>query len=206
MKPESYQSAYERARRALARREPHDIVARSEARFQALDDGRGRFELLYLGKTHIVAYPDGAVTSQGGDGEVTIFDKIILLHYLLAADGSPLTGQWINFRQLPGGLMYLSAFEAQCLQPIAREFGYDLPRFLQAGEAAGGESTRIGDGSFLFRVLPRFLAICVLWFGDEEMPPAVDFLFDESAPHYLPTEDIDAVCRELGQRLLAKTR
>ncbi len=203
VKPEAYQSAYEHARAALSKRDPYDIVARSEACFEALNNGSGQFSLPYFRKTHHVAYPDGAVSSPGGD--VSTVDKIVLLHYLLTADGSPMTGQWLNFRKLPGGELYLSAFEAQCTNPLARVFGNDLSRFVSAGEAAGGERTRIGDGSFLFRVLPRFLVICVLWLGDDELSPGVDFLFDESAPHYLSTEDVAVVCRGFVRRLTTGT-
>ena len=204
MKLENVELAYDKARLELSRRDPYDIAARSEARFEKTSAERGHFEIPFLGRTHVVDYPEGFVSLRNGD-QIPIITKTILLHYLLTADGTRLTGEWINFRRLPGGLLYLSAFQAQCLAPLAREFGSDLPRFLRAGEAAGGEQVRMGDGSFLFRVLPRFLVICVLWLGDDEFPPAADFLFDASAPHYLSTEDIEVLCFELADRLMGRS-
>jgi hypothetical protein len=204
LKLENCELAFEKAQLELRTKDPYGIVARSEARFEALGDSTGEFELPYFGKMHVVTFPEGLVYRRDG-GKVTTITKTILLHYLLGANGSPLTGEWINFRRLPGGMLYLSAFQAQCLSPIAREFGNDVQRFLQAGEAAGGESTRMGDGSVLFRVLPRFLAICVLWLGDDEFPPAADLLFDASAPNYLSTEDIEVVCLEISERLMQRS-
>lgn len=201
MKPETYQLAYDGARQALSKRSPRDVVARSETRFEELENGQGRFVIPYLGTTHFVSYPDGHVSSRDGD-PVTIGERIILLHYLLTSDGSPLTGEWLNFRQLPGGLLYLSAFESQCTTPLSGEFGYNLARFVAAAEAIGGERTRIGDASFLFRALPRFPVICILWLGDDELPPAASFLFDASAAHYLPTEDVAVLCDEIRRRFM----
>lgn len=202
MRAESYQLAYDKARLELELRAPHDVVARTESRFEDSGEGKGRFLLPYFGEAYSVAYPDGLVSDLRTGQEPPISTTIVILHYLITADGSPLAGQWLNFRKLPGGLMYLSAFEAQCCAPLAREFGRDLSRFLQSAEAAGGARTRLGDASFLFRVFPRFPVICVLWLGDDELSPAVDFLFDEAAPHYLHTEDIAVACRDLGRRLM----
>jgi hypothetical protein len=39
--------------------------------------------------------------------------------------------------------------------------------------------------------------LAVAWPGDEDFPPAYRVLFDESAPHYLPTD----VCAILGSFL-----
>jgi len=33
-----------------------------------------------------------------------IFSSVLILHYLLNADGTPLENKWISFRELPDGL------------------------------------------------------------------------------------------------------
>ena len=130
--------------------------------------------------------------------------KVLILHYLVRANGKLPSGEWVNFRELPSGLMYQQAFRAQCVEPIARAYGKDLEGFLAAAAAIGGERARMGDASFLFRVFPRVIVACLLWLGDDELPPAADILFDAAVPHYLSIEDVDGVGRDLSARLLGR--
>ncbi len=71
---------------------------------------------------------------------------------------------------------------------------------------AGGERARLGDGSFYFRVLPRLPLMCVLWLGDEDVPPGANILFDAAAGAYLPGEDLAYVGIALTARLLGAKR
>jgi hypothetical protein len=131
-----------------------------------------------------------------------IATRIILLHYLLTADGTPLTSKWIAFRSLPGGLGYDAAFQGRASLRLAHAFGTDRAAFETAARAFGGEQLDFGDASFLFRLLPRVWLAVVLHLADEEFPANANILFDATASHYLPTEDLAVLGGMLASRLI----
>ena len=61
--------------------------------------------------------------------------------------------------------------------------------------------SRTGDAAYYFLAFPRVPVACLLYLGDEEVSPSVSVLFDASAPHYLPTEDLSHVGMHLSQVL-----
>ena len=127
---------------------------------------------------------------------------MLLLHYLATADAAPASGEWVAFRYLPDGRVYEAAFERRAPRELARVFGQDKEGFVKAAQSLGGQALRFGDASFAFRPLPRLHLACVLWLADEEMPASAQVLFDSSAGHYLPTEDLAAIGGMLGGQLL----
>ena len=128
--------------------------------------------------------------------------QTLFLHYLLTADGRPLTGEWVSFRELPDGLFYQQAFRQRSLLPLEGKFGHNRPAFERAATALGGEKLDLADSSFRFSALPRVPLAALLWMGDEEFPPSVQILFDASAGGYLPTEDLAMVGGMLSGSLL----
>lgn len=206
MQPKNYEAAYEKARNELRASDPRVMAGRADVLYTDLGDGRGTFSVRYFDRRYLVAYPDGVVTEADSGQEASIFTQILLLHYLTSASGSSLKGQWVSFRQLPGGLLYERAFRARSLEPLIQAFGQDSALFAAAARRVGGEPARLGDASFLFRILPRLPLMCVLWLGDEEMPAEVNILFDASAGSYLPTEDLAVIGGTLSGRLLRAAR
>jgi hypothetical protein len=126
----------------------------------------------------------------GRETEADIATRILLLHYLIHADGTPLASRWIAFRNLPGGLGYDAAFQKRASQRLAHKFGRDRSAFEKAAQRLGAERLSFGDAAFLFRALPRVWLAVILYLADEEFPPGANVLFDAAASHYLPTEDL----------------
>ncbi|TDA67707.1 MAG: DUF3786 domain-containing protein [Clostridia bacterium] len=116
-------------------------------------------------------------------------EQVLILHYLLHASGTPLTGRWISFRELPGGSLYMDAFRRRALLPLMGTFGNSAPGLLEAAAAYGREVGEWGHASVILRPFPRVPVGVVVWEGDEELPANASILFDSSAPDYLPTED-----------------
>ena len=133
---------------------------------------------------------------------VPIAVRLLLVHYLTTADGTPMASRWITFRQVPGGLGYWSAFQGRSSKRLAQRFGSDLESFVCVAEALGGERLTFGDASFMFRVLPRLWMAVVLHVADEEFGPEVNLLFDGSADHYLPTEDLAVLGGMMASHLI----
>jgi len=117
------------------------------------------------------------------------------MHYLTNADGSAITGSWINYRQLPGAKLFERRFTNLVSQPLLDLFRSDIESFREAAVGFGGQPMNgMGDAAFVFKALPRLPVACVLNIGDGEMPPSMNILFDQAAPNYLPTEDVTILC------------
>ena len=100
-----------------------------------------------FGRPHLVTHPGGEVTAApaGPDpaapGEPAhIAVAILLLHYLLLADGAPPAGEWKAYRELPDGLFYATSFAGRAEAPLAQAFAGSpagLDAFRAAARAVG---------------------------------------------------------------------
>jgi hypothetical protein len=156
----------------------------------------------YFGQARRVTWPEVSVTPGDGAGEISLPEQGLILHYLLNASGDPLTGQSIDFRQVPEGGFYWSAFVSRAKKPLLETFGQDLALYSEVAATLGGEPLSLGDAAARYLALPRFPITHVLWGGDEEFPPEASILFDATAPGYLPTEDIAAIAGASVYRLM----
>ncbi len=126
----------------------------------------------FFGTPHQVTHPGGETTRQQGDETRTAHAavSIVLLHYLLTADGTGLADQWVTFRELPGGLFYAQAFADHAEGVIAAKFGADVAGFRAAAATLGGLPLDLADAAYRFQALPRVPMAVLLWAGDDELP------------------------------------
>lgn len=144
--------------------------------------------VIFMGDEYQVQHPGGSVTGPGGD-ETSLYLAIIILHYLVTAKGTPLTGRWIAFRHLPGGDIYIDPFQNRAVKPFLKNFGNNPEEFKRAALALGGKEIKQSGISMVIQVLPRVPICFTIWPGDEELPASATILFDEAASSYMPTED-----------------
>lgn len=162
-----------------------------------------------LGAPHVVTHPGGEVWAgpQGQERrEAHVAVAILLLHYLLCADGTPPAGTWSAYRELPDGLFYAVSFARRAEEPLSRAFAGSveaLDAFRQAARGAHGDALTLGDASFRFVALPRVDVAVLVWAGDDEEPGEARMLFDAHAGHYLPAEDLAGLGGQLAHRLAA---
>ena len=199
---ETYGPALRKAQRSLSQTDPREIEARAAVSYQAKDDKSGRFSVPFFGALYHVLWPDGSIARADGEGIVDIASHILILHYLLTADGTPLASKWIAFRNLPGGIGYEGAFQGRANLRLAGAFGSDASSLSSAARSLGGEPLSFGDASFLFRLFPRVWLAVVLYIADDEFPADASVLFDGSTEHYLPTEDLAVLGGMLASRLI----
>ena len=179
-------NAYEKARKDVAGLSPHIAASMSGARFD-----EGRFTVPFFHRSFTIDLPGAKVTEVGSETAPPRLLEILLMHYLVNADGTPVSGMWITYRHLPGANLFEQRFTDMALQPLLDSFGNDAEGFRQAGLAIGGTPmSRTGDAAFRFMALPKIPMGCILYLGDDEVPPSINILFDAAAPHYLPTEDL----------------
>jgi hypothetical protein len=136
---------------------------------------------------------------------VSLVTRILLLHYLIRADGYPLTGKWVAYKDIPAGFLYASVFARRVTDPLQRRFGKSARSFKETGIRSGGEPVEIGDASFILHAFPYVPLQYVLWEGDEEFPPSIQLLFDAAVDHYLTLEDIVVLGQVTTGRLINRS-
>jgi hypothetical protein len=199
-----FRVAWERAAAKWAAADPARCAARAGCGLAP-----GGVEVPYFGRPHLVSHPDGDVTAAGEPAHVAV--SILLLHYLLHADGVLPAGEWLAFRDLPDGLFYATSFAERVEAPLARAFGavsaagleVALEAFRRAAAAAGGAPLDLADASYVFQALPRLTLAVLVWAGDDEFPAQARVMFDASAGHYLPAEDLAGLGGQLSRRLVS---
>ena len=206
---ETYEVALAKAQGDLRKLDPYETAYKAGCNYSAVGEagtpsrssGGGQFSVPFFGAEHTVVAPAMSVHAAGGP-EPDISTRLILLHYLIHADGTPPADHWAAFRELPNALVYDPAFQGRSSLRLVHEYGHDPKGFAAAAENLGGEKLAFGDVSYLFRVLPRLRMAVILHVGDEEFGPAVNVLFDAAAGHYLPTEDLAVLGGLLASKLI----
>lgn len=128
--------------------------------------------------------------------------RILALRYLYRADGSPVTGEWVAYRDLPGGLFYAATIPPTVERPLAEAFGWQPGSLTSAAAHLGGQPEYFGDEAFSYLAFPRVPLLVVLHRGDEEFPPEARVLFDRCCSHYLNTDDLKVLATQLSALLL----
>lgn len=196
----------EKMRKALAATDAVLLGARSGASYTKSQEGQGEFALEYFDESYLISYPQFEARDKATEKECPPGLLFLFLHYLHAADGTALAERWIGYRELPDGMFYSQAFQGYSGARLVSTFGNDLARFREAALRAGGETLSFGDAAFMLRALPRVPLAIVYWLGDEEFPPNANVLFDASAGHYLSTDALAVLGRELCSKIIAQTR
>jgi hypothetical protein len=198
---EAYQQAYEMASRRLRETADLHALCRRSGAMLADEAGKKVISLDYLGQPCRVVLPDVDVSTASGE-PLSPRDRLIILHYLNTADGSPLTDRLITFKELPEGAVYYPTYVKRTIKPLLDKFADRPESLIAAAKSIGGVKAETGDFSFHLYALPRVPLTVTLWLGDEELPPEGNILFDSSITDYLPTEDITVLCEILAWKMV----
>jgi len=112
------------------------------------------------------------------------------LWYLTQAQVISPSGNFINPRELAGGLIFSHGSHALPLDKLAAKYGGDTTAFLKKGISLGGVCSDYGDASIKLYPFPRIPVLLVLWHKDEEFPANAVLLLDATCSCYLPTDII----------------
>jgi hypothetical protein len=159
----------------------------------------GELRVAVLDRTALVDIAAGSVIwDDGTELEDTL--KVILLHYLLQADGR-IDGKWMSFREIESGNLYYSVFHGRALVRLISAFGSDLARLVAASVKLGGARVERGDASFDFMFFPYLKMNITIWNGDDEVPASANILFDAAAGRILGAEDLAHVAEDIVETL-----
>ena len=168
------------------------LADRIGAVYESSEESTGVFTLVYWDRQVGLTYPDFKLTDAESGKELGLMDQAMLAYYLSTSDGTPLTGHWMAFTQLPDGTFYTQAFQGYTGAELAKAFGDDVKGFARAATSIEGNMAiaddALGDEAVAFQILPyvRLLAAC--WLGDEDFPSSYRILFDASAGRHLTTD------------------
>jgi hypothetical protein len=199
-KQKNYQQSFDLARGLLQGSNLKERAEKAGAIYRKKEDAE-EIVLSFFSDSHHILFP-GAEFSSISKKTVSLVTRVLLLHYLIHADGSPLRGRWVGYKDIPGGLMYAGVFARRVTEPLIKKFGKSAKEFKEIGIQSGGNPMDLGDASFTLNALPMIPLQYVLWEGDDEFPPSLQLLFDASVDHYLSLEDIVVLGQMSTARLI----
>jgi hypothetical protein len=163
-----------------------------------------QFRVPFLNRAYRVGFPEFTFEDEAdSQKEVPIQEQILILHYMLSPAPSPLTDNWISYREIPGASFYYSSFVRRAIDPLKKVFGQNIDNLLHAVVIMGGKTIDTGDAGYEFRLFPNIPVRLILWAGDEEFPAEANMVFDENIGSMLSPEDIAWLAGMLAYRLIA---
>jgi len=160
----------------------------------------------YLNQSYRVTMPNIEILLTDSQEEVSVRDRVLILHYLLSATGAPATNKLIAFKELPGGDNYFRTFSKRAIEPLVEHFGEQPHLLIDTAGKLGGHRVAYGDAAIIINAFSRVSITIVLWQGDEEFPPQGDILFDAAISDYLSTYDITVLCENITWKLVKFSR
>lgn len=196
---EAFGLAIELATKILETMDPEDLCRRTGAIY--LD--RYRILLNYLNQSYLINIKNTEISlKENAQEEIPLKDRILILHYLTQAKGTPLTNKLITYAQIQGGKFYCPVFQKRTVEPIIRYFGHQPELLVNASEPIGGTKAKYGDSSISINPFPFVRFFIILWRGDDDIPPNGNILFDKNITDYLSAEDIAVLSETIIWRII----
>ena len=201
-----YELAYKLACEQLAKiNDIEQLCLKSGARYQVIDSKKVII-IEYLNQSYLITLPDIEISLLDSEQDVPLKDKILMLHYLTWAKGTPLANRLIAFKELSEGSNYFPTFSKRAIKPLLGPFGAEPGRLIGAAGKLGGRKADYGDVAVTINAFCRVPITIVLWRGDDEFAPEGSILFDASISDYLSTYDIAELCESIARRLIKRLR
>ena len=202
---DNYEAALRIAQERWRGLDPLRQAARSGSEVHHGDGGRSTVSVSvpFLGRIFEVTHPDGRVGLAGGWASPSVWEQILVMHYLCSERPVPDTDRVIAFSEIPDGKFYDATYQRRTKLHLLRVFGSAPERLLEAARAVGAQSAAMGDVVVSVRAFPLVDVHVLLWRGDDEFPPDASVLLGERIRGFLDAEDT-AVLAGLVVSYLAK--
>ncbi|MFC1592039.1 DUF3786 domain-containing protein [Thermodesulfobacteriota bacterium] len=192
----AYEEAFTLGCEQLQQKDLAAWCTRAGARVRELGDARTEILISFLHKPVRVCVPDFTFTAEDGT-EIGVWEKILILHYLNQCEGTPLSNDLINYRQVKDGATYYPTFEKRSIKPLLKFFGSSPEKLGAAAAQLGAERAEHGDYGVRIMAFPLVPLYYVVWKGDDEFPPEANILFDATIEQNLSAEDIAVLCQQV---------
>ena len=177
--------------RILKNSDLEDIAFKSGATIT----GTQRIGLLFFGDEVIVDLETEGVyygeKASGGKLEdskkLDIFSYAVILHYLVNADGTRISGEWVSYRELPDGMFYFRTIPG-VLEPVRQKYKSSAQGLIKKIEGYGGDkSSDFKNGAVIYPFI-NFPVLLIMDEESEEFDASLRILFDSAGSHYLKTD------------------
>jgi hypothetical protein len=192
---EAIELALVSAQKSLKAMDPREVAKRAGVQWHE-SQGGGSFEVTFLNRRYRVELPGAEVKPDTGETP-SLVRRVLILHYLIQAQGKELARRWVDFRSLPGGVVYYPVFRGRVIARLIRMFGERPEELIPAAAALGGREIAMADCAVEIPVFPRVPVVFALWKASEEFGPEGTVMYDDALPAYLETEDAIIVCEEI---------
>jgi len=199
---QSYELAYKLACQQLESKDIQHLCHKNGAQYVDCN----RIIIEYLNQPYLITLANSEISLKDSKEKVPLKDKILILHYLNLAKGTPAANRLVTFRQLPGGASYFPVFSQRAIKPFLNHFGKEPELLTDVAAKLGGYQANYGDIAITINAFPRVPITFALWQGDDEFPPRGSIMFDASISAYLSTEDITVLCETIIWRLAKSLR
>ena len=147
---------------------------------------KSEFVVSSIGQEIKVHYPDFVIKQ-----EVEMWHHLTLLQYMAMADGSSLTGKWIDLSQMRGGLSRGISFNKDITSIFEKNFvDVSVDAFQKACQELGGV---IMEGRADITVKIPYASMFPIqinyWEGDDEFPPNAQVLYSDNFAEGFAAED-----------------
>jgi len=164
--------------------DPQDAVARTGVKW----DGK-EFYVNLLGRDYAIAHPVYAIWAVDGSAVPPLPTQTFLLRWLLEGRAVKSTGNWLTFREMPWGELYIKPYTGRVLTRAAFTFGTRLAAFKKGAEAMGGLPVSHGDAGYEFTLIGDYRMRILVWEGDDEFPPNAQVLYSDNFTDGFAAED-----------------
>ncbi len=169
---------------------------------EVVDPAGGICRIHFINRDYRVDHSSGEVNFSKAEEQPTIWERIIILHYLANAQGVPETGELISYQQIPDGWLYYPSFVRRTAGILVKTFSRNPEAFREAGLAIGGKPSSLGKYAVEVLAFPKVKYHFLMWPGDDEFEAEVKCVFDKNIMEYLPAEDITVLANIIAIRLV----
>lgn len=171
-----------------AKLDPKEAASRCGASYDPVTQSL-RARLLYV--DYELTWPAFSIRSkdQTGFALENLPAQMLLMRYLLEGCESIGSGEFLPYREMPWGEVYLKPFTGRCLNRAAFTFGTRLEAFERAMLKLPAIKIPKGDAAYQIEVMPGYEVRLIVWEGDDEFPPNSQILFSDNFPRAFSAED-----------------
>ena len=155
------------------------------------DPAKGAFTMRLLWVDYELTWPKFSIRSEDPEGFAleNLPAQMLMMRYLLEGRQSAGSGQFLPYREMPWGEVYLKPFTGRCLNRAAFIFGTRLEAFVRAMAQTRAIPLNKGDAAYQLEIIPGYDVRLIVWEGDDEFPPNSQILFSDNFPQAFSAED-----------------
>ncbi|MBE0475683.1 MAG: DUF3786 domain-containing protein [Coriobacteriia bacterium] len=185
--PQEMTTGLDAAKALAAEADPAEAARRCGIGFTGGEDAH--FALPLLGRPVRIGHPGFEAVFSDDGRSVPGHVAAVLLRHIAVSDGTPPTGRWVSFAELPEGRFYVSAWRGYTGTALVRHFGERAEDLRSAAASLGARPLDLpGEVVLLLPALPRMPLALTFWSADDEFEARADILYDASASHHLPID------------------